>query len=42
MTTRKFRARADIRGRTDLRDEIVIALIALLVPLATLPAMIGL
>jgi len=28
-------------GRTDLRDELALAVIALLIPLATLPAMLG-
>jgi len=32
----------EFQGRTDLRDEAVLAVIALLIPLATLPAMIGL
>ena len=30
------------KSSTDRRDEVVIAIIALLIPLATLPAMIGL
>jgi hypothetical protein len=32
----------EFQGRTDLRDEAVLAIIALLIPLATLLAMIGL
>jgi len=30
------------KARTDRRDEIVLAVIAVLIPLATLPAMLGL